>query len=43
MTYGYEVHGFEDEMIAATKRLNKFGTEKILPGTMFVNYLPFRM
>jgi hypothetical protein len=43
MTYGYEAHGHEDKIINATKRMHEFGTEKILPGALLVNHLPFRM
>jgi len=39
MTYGYEVHGHEDRMIDAAKRMHKFGAEKILPGALLVNYI----
>jgi hypothetical protein len=43
MTYGYEVHGHEDRMIDAAKRMHKFGAEKILPGALLVNYISLRM
>jgi len=43
MTYGYEVHGPDDRMLNASKRMSEFAEEKILPGALFVNYLPFRM
>lgn len=43
MTYGYEAQERDDRMIDASKRMNKFGTEKVLPGALLVNYLPFRM
>ena len=43
MTYGYEAHEHDDRMIDASKRMNKFGVEKVLPGALLVNYLPFRM
>lgn len=43
MTYGYEAQENEDRLIDASKRMNKFGTEKVLPGALLVNYLPFRM
>jgi len=43
MTYGYEAQEHDDRMIDASKRMNKFGTEKILPGALLVNYLPFCM
>lgn len=43
MTYGYEAHGRNDRMIDATKRMNKFGEDRILPGALLVNNIPFRM
>ena len=42
MTYGYEVHRRDDRMLNASKRMSEFAEEKILPGALFVNYLPFR-
>jgi hypothetical protein len=42
MTYGYQVHGDDDGMVGAAKRLNKFGIEKALPGALLVNYIPLR-
>jgi hypothetical protein len=42
MTYGYEVHGPDDSMLNASKRMSEFAEEKILPGALLVNYLPFR-
>jgi uncharacterized protein YybS (DUF2232 family) len=43
MLYGYEAHGHEDRMINAAKTMNKFGIEKIAPGALLVNHLPFCM
>ena len=42
MTYGYQVHADDDPMVDAAKRLNKFGIEKALPGSLLVNYIPLR-
>jgi hypothetical protein len=42
MTYGYQVHGDDDGMVGAAKRLNKFGIEKALPGALLVNSIPLR-
>ena len=43
MTYGYEVHGCDDRMFNASKRMSNFAQEKVLPGALLVNYLSFRM
>jgi hypothetical protein len=43
MTYGYEVHGPDDRILNASKRMLEFGEKKVLPGALLVNYLPFRM
>ena len=40
MTYGYQVHGHDDKLLVATRKRNKYGTEKILPGTLLVNQIP---
>jgi len=40
MTYGYQVHGHDDKLLVAAKKRNKYGTEKILPGTLLVNQIP---
>ncbi|KAH9986740.1 cytochrome P450 [Russula compacta] len=40
MTYGCEVQGPDDRMIDAAKRMNKFGSEQILPGALLVNHIP---
>ena len=43
MTYGYEVHRRDDRMLNNSKRFSNFGQEKVLPGALLVNQLPFRM
>ncbi|KAH9974526.1 cytochrome P450 [Russula compacta] len=40
MTYGYEAHERNDRMIDATKKMNKFGEDRILPGALLVNHIP---
>ena len=40
MTYGYQVHGRDDKLLVASKKRNKYGSEKILPGTLLVNQIP---
>lgn len=40
MTYGYQVHGRDDKLLVASKKRIKYGTEKILPGTLLVNQIP---
>ena len=42
MAYGYQVHGGDDKMVDASKRLNEFGIEMALPGALLVNYIPLR-
>ncbi|KAH9986732.1 cytochrome P450 [Russula compacta] len=41
MTYGYEAQERNDRMIDASKTMNKFGEDRILPGASLVNHLPF--
>ncbi|KAI9459922.1 cytochrome P450 [Lactarius psammicola] len=41
MTYGYEVKGRDDRKLDIAIRLNEFGIEKMLPGALLVNELPF--
>jgi len=38
--YGYEAHDHDDVMIEASKKVNKFGIENILPGALLVNDVP---
>ncbi|KAH9995382.1 cytochrome P450 [Russula compacta] len=40
ITYGYEVHERDDEMLQSARRRNKFAVKKILPGTLLVNEIP---
>jgi len=39
-TYGYQVNGPDDKLLVASKKRSKYGTEKILPGTLLVNQIP---
>jgi len=41
MTYGYVAREHDDRIIAAAKRMNKFGGDTLFPGALLVNYLPF--
>jgi len=43
MTYGYVAREHDDRIIDAAKRMSRFGAEKLFPGALLVNYLPFRM
>ncbi len=43
MTYGYEVKGRDDRKLEVAIQLGEFGTERVLPGALLVNELPFRM
>lgn len=43
VTYGYEVHGSDDRMVNAAKRLNQFGIEMALPGALLINSIPLRL
>lgn len=43
MAYGYEVHGHDDGLLRASTRRIRFATEKILPGTLLINYIPLCM
>ena len=43
MTYGYEAQERDDRMVYASKTMTKFGEERILPGALLVNHLPFRV
>ncbi|KAH9975189.1 cytochrome P450, partial [Russula compacta] len=40
MTYGYEVHQRDDEMLEAAKMMSRFGAPRTLPGALLVNELP---
>lgn len=43
MTYGYKAQEHGDRLIDAAQRLNKFAIETVLPGSLLVNYLHFRV
>lgn len=43
MTYGYEVHQRDDEMLEAAKTMSSFGAPRVLPGALLVNDLPLRV
>jgi hypothetical protein len=42
MTYGYEVRGLDDRMVAVARKMSEHGTATMLPGALLVNELPFR-
>jgi len=43
VAYGYEVHGHDDRLLRASMRRIRFAAERILPGTLLINYIPLCM
>ena len=43
VTYGHEKYERDDTLLAASKRRNKFVSDKINPGSSLINHVPLRM
>jgi len=43
VTYGYQVQGYDDRLLNVSRGRIRFALEKVLPGTLLLNYVSFRV